>query len=207
MKVLLNTCAVILVSYMVGKDIFPEIFRNFFMFWGINIGLVILLAIGFARSLSIYFQKEERTIKSFSNAAWFLLLFLSVLILPITVHYGMGSLNTFELSRNKGLPINDTSSPETEERRKYLAGFLFGQYGTKIPYRLDSGEYKIFQPTEDQVKKYENSLERHKETIDLELQLSKLALLSFNLAITQAVLFFVAFIVTIIYEQKKENKK
>ncbi len=207
MQILLTLSSITFLILIVGREMFPSILGNFYVFWGLNLSLVIMLAIGFAKSLSIYFQGDQKTINTFSNAAWYLLLFLSVLIIPITVHYGMNSLNNFNFSYDRGLSIKDTSSCETEESRKFMAGFLFGQYGIKIPYRLDSGDYKVFQPTEEQIKEYTAKFEEQKEINELELQLSNLAWSSFRLAIIQAVLFFVVFVGTVLFEQKQLNIK
>ena len=202
MNTLLSTCYITWGIYFWGKDLIPSVFRNFYVFWGVNIGLIVLLSIGFAKSLSIYFQTKNKKIQSITHSAWFLLLFLLIIILPITVHHTMESFNTFS---DRMLRIMDTSPPETEERRKKMASFIFSQYGLQIPYRLDSGAYETFQPTEKQEKKYEVKLESNKETIELGQKLSRISWLSSKLAIIQAVLFFVVFVGTILYEQKQEN--
>lgn len=205
MRILLPLSSITFLITIFGREIFPSIFGNFYVFWCVNLSLIIMLAIGFAKSLSVYFQGDKKTIKSFSNVAWFLFLFLSVLIIPITVHYSMKTLDSFSMTSDRGLPIKDTSSPETEESRKFMASFLFGQYGIKIPYRLESGDYIIFQPTEEQIKEYTAQLEGQKEINELEFQLSELAWSSFKLAIIQAVLFFAVFVGTILFEQKQIN--
>lgn len=206
MKILLNTCVIIFASYLFGKHLLPSLFGNFFVFWGVNISLAILLAIGFSKALSIYFQQECKTIKSFSNSAWFLLLFLTIIIIPISVHHSMDSLNTFKTSSLHALPVHDSSAFDTEERRKLYAKFVFGEYGIKIPYKLESGEYITFEPTEDQIEKFNIRQEQKEETIEIEQNLSRVAYSSFRLAIIQVVLFFVVFVSTTIYSQYQENK-
>ncbi len=119
----------------------------------------------------------------------------------------MDSLSTFAITMDRALPIKDTSTPGTEESRKCLASFLFTQYGIEIPYKLDTGDYKIFQPTEKEIKEYEDKLKRQKESIEIEKKLKSVAWSSFKLATIQAVLFFVVFLSTLIYEQKQVIQK
>jgi hypothetical protein len=207
MKKLLYTCYIIWGIFFFGKDYFPIIFRNFYIFWSVNIGLIVLLSVGFAKSLFIYFKTEDKTIKSISHSALFILLFLLMNILPITVHHAMNTLKIFEISADRILPIRDTSAPDTQKSRKCLASYLFIQYGIKIPYKLDSGEFKIFKPSKEQIKEFEMKLNRQKETLLLERNISRLAWSSFVLSIIESVLFFIVFVATMIYEQKKESIK
>ena len=112
MRILLPLSSITCLILIFGRELFPSIFGHFYVFWGVNLSLIIMLAIGFAKSLSVYFQGDQKTIKTFSNAAWFLFLFLSALIVPITVHYSMKTLDNFNMTSDRGLPIKDTSSPE-----------------------------------------------------------------------------------------------
>ena len=50
MKKLLNTCYIIWVIYFVGKDIFPLVFRNFYVFWGLK-GKTLIFPLGFSAFL------------------------------------------------------------------------------------------------------------------------------------------------------------
>lgn len=206
MKILGNICAIVWVVYLFGKHLFPSLFGNFFVFWGINIFLALFLAIGFAISLSIYFHQDYKTIKSFSNSASFLFMFLMILILPISVHHTMNSLNTFSTAQNHLFSVKNTSDCETEEGRLFYAKFLFERYGIKIPYQLDSGDYITFKPTEDLITKYRRRLEQQEETIKIEQNLSRLAYSSMKLAIVLSVVFFLSFVITILYVQYQEKK-
>lgn len=203
MKLLLTISSILLILNNVGKDLLPTLFSNIIIFWSVKLALVSLLSVGFAKSLSNYFEEKNRSLKSFFNPACFLLLFLCELIIPITVHYGMGSVNTFELTNDRKIQIIDTNSLETEEKRKFMAGFLFEQYGVKIPYELDRGGFVTFDPTEEQVSKYNSKLKRNKEAIELSFQLSKLAWSSFKLAIVQAFLFYILFVAICLFTSIK----
>jgi hypothetical protein len=202
MKLLLTISSVLLILSAVGRDLLPTLFSNMIIFWSIKLALVSLLSVGFAISLSNYFEETKRSLKSFSKSACFLFLFLCELIIPITVHYGMDSLDIFELTNDSKMQILDTNSLETEEKRKFIAGLLFQQYGVKIPYELDQGGFVTFDPTKEQVSKYNAKLKSNKEAIELNLQLRKLAWSSFILAIVQAFLFYILFATTIIFINK-----
>jgi hypothetical protein len=120
-----------------------------------------------------------------------------IIIIAMSVHHTMNSLNTFATSKYHLNFIKDTSDIDNENGRIFYAQFLFEQYGIKIPYRLDSGEFVIFQPTEDLIEKYKKRLDQQKAKIEIEKNLSRTAYSSFKLAIAQAVVFFFSFVTTV----------
>ncbi len=117
----------------------------------------------------------------------------------------MNAISTPVLSSSHMLPVKNASECENEVNRKWEAGFLFQQYGIKIPYRLDSGEYVIFEPTASEYEKYNKRLQQRKEMIDLELELNRKSISSSKVAMIHGICFFILFMATMLYEKRKIN--
>jgi hypothetical protein len=204
MKILLSICSIIYAISVFGRPLFPAIFNNLYTFWIINIVLAVLVPIGFAKSLAIYFRQETKNLKSIKDVSLFLLIFFMAILLPITVHHSLNSLKTPVLSSEPMFSIKKTSECNNEENRKWEAEFLFRQYGIKIPYKLDSGEYEIYEPTPNEIKKHNKKLEERKEMLALEMELNRRSRSSSVVATVHIVCFFVFFITTMIYEKKRK---
>ena len=103
--------------------------------------------------------------------------------------------------------LEKLTESSTEAKRSAMARNIYLKYGQSIPYQLEKGEYKIYEPTEgDMVKFQEGESTRH----SIESIYDEMRIKSYELAIIQeivALAFFILVPVTLFIEQKILQRK
>ena len=87
MNKLLNICIALWIVPFLGKQYFPEIFGAWYIQWPAVILLSVLLPIGFAKTLSFYYQSKPKSLKSISRPTAFLLIFCALQLMQLPVYY------------------------------------------------------------------------------------------------------------------------
>ena len=209
MKIIVNICAILFVIQAFGrKYLFPEIFGLWYIQWSISALLAFFVPLGFSKSIIFYFKHEEKSLKQLSYSIIFLFIFCFNLAIKSIPHYVSASWLE-HVSYNildKTKILENISTLQTEEKRKESASIIFWEYGKKVPYKLDSGEYIMFQPTINDISKFENWKKKKNEISATIVQIETSAKNAIFFQVMEVILFFMIFSINFFYETKRYKK-
>lgn len=202
MRTLLNTSTTLWIFYYFGPKAFPELYQYPILLWSAIILLAILLPIGFGGSLSAYFNKTEQSLKSILLPTYFLGIFLAALIWPLTTTYGLNSLTSTyhsDIKLLKGVTI-----AQTEESRQFWAKTIFEEYGQRVAYKNASNEFVLYEPTVEDTQKYKEKKKFNEDYEKTMINIGEQSLSAMQISLMLTILFFVFFVLTLVYMQKRE---
>ena len=210
MKIILYTSFILFLILQWGAKILPQIFGHSIVQWPVAVLLAIIIPIGFAKSLQQFYEKEKRNLKDLSIPISFIILFCLQLFLSISSFYLQNSL-LISLNTNYNIAIKSLdilSSNAPPDSRKFSARLIYQEFGKEVPYKNEDGEYILFQPNEEDRKKFEVNSNTRKEQERLTDQLYDQSKAFAYLAIMQLACFMFIFpIVLILIEKFKPTKR
>ena len=202
MKTTLNICVFLWVFAYFFPKAFPVLTKYPYILWFAIVLLSILLPVGFAYSLKGYFDSNKKTLKSIVIPTSYLGVFLSALIWPLVTTHGLNSLSAYPYMSDLKL-ISGLTAAENEESRLFWARTLYEEYGQKVAYKNSNDEFVIFEPKEEDVKKYKERRKFNEESEKLMLNIGAQARSAMNISLVLVGLFFILFVSALIYIQKK----
>lgn len=206
MNKLLYICIFLLIVPFIGRQYYPEIFGVTYIQLPAIIMLMLLLPIGFAKALSIYFKTDIKSLKLIFRPIAFLLLFCVLLLMHLPANYVVTTL--FAVGPNYVLDNSDLdilegiSKADTVDKRKLFAKIVFENSGDIVPYKLDSGEYAMYEPTELDRKEYERNRKAKELNKTYKEFIVNASLQSIYLQAAELISFLLIFTITLIIEQK-----
>jgi hypothetical protein len=127
--------------------------------------------------------------------------------------YNNSLLRLFEGNlTNKSFPDHAISILEApvsmtqEKGRIFAARSIFKEYGKKVPYKLATGRYSIFQPTEQDIEDYDKRKKQKEEMEQLFSKLANQSKISGYLSFLYIFSFLLLTPVTLLYEKNKLSK-
>lgn len=202
----MNFCLVLFIILVVGRDIYPRILGHWFVQWPIIGILAILLPVGFGKSIADHFKSKTQNLKTLFFPLGFLFIFLFLLIFPLL--YNLMILNLLDLIPTRSLVYDGKLLEKTvvgsdENKRISAARLIFSVYGNKVPYRLGSGEFAVYEPTEGEIGEYEKRIQsRVNEKKSIE-QIKKQSYVFNCFQVLGISCFFILSCVTFIVETKR----
>jgi len=210
MRKLEITCIVLLVLPSLVHLALPESYPNRIIVIPLLLTLAVLLPIGFAKAIQLYILRRESTLKALFRPLFFLVLFFLKLYGPISAHHAMLSgylLVDSLVPAYSSVIIEGPVNGKTEEGRKIVAQAIYWEFGAKVPYKTDIGEYVVFEPSDNDVDRFETNLKHANEAKRVKEMSLKIHREGLYLSITQITVFLLVFAATLYYEQKNAYKR
>ncbi|MCY7297565.1 hypothetical protein [Alteromonas sp. a30] len=188
MKYISAICFALFIFPLVGKFAFPILISNWVINWVMFGVFSILLPIAYAHS---HVQRK----KSFQLNEFLLLFCISVGLHAFSSQALITAdnlLNSAVYERFSYAQLFEkTYVDNAEEDNQTFAQFIYWKDGISVQYKLNSGEYALYEPTSDDIRKYQENVDVNK---------SKQALNTFNTEQSKIAMFFTIFqIVTFIF--------
>ncbi|MCJ8273597.1 MAG: hypothetical protein MJK04_29875, partial [Psychrosphaera sp.] len=144
---------------LVLKDVFPSFFKPWFVSQSIFIGMALIMPVWLARSLFMlfYYPRKEKGRQSVVSVLFFFSLHMTLMF---GVLYGMNRVGEIVQVKHENIDSIDgtffrSMYKATNQRQRVLvAGFVYRQFGAILPYQLDTGEFKVFNPTDKDKKAF-----------------------------------------------------
>lgn len=199
---LLNICVLLIVIPTLGKMYYPNLLSSLYIQVPSVILASVLLGAGFVVSLSKYFKTNKPSFAGILLPSGFLLVFILLQLLSLFAVKVMTPLTSFKawgvISENKIL--DRLTSGVSESERLRVAQFVFTDYGSRVPYKLDSGQFVQYEPTEADfkiLKESQLSAVQYKKMMEMNAYLASYIL---QLSILELLLFFTGFAGAFLWE-------
>ena len=204
MKFILYPTLILLTVYPWGARFIPEVFGYPVVQWSALILLAVLVPMGFGVSLVEYFEQKNKKIKHLVNPIFFLLIFCSQLLIPIfAVQSSQKTLLVLTTGNDFAIKSLEILSSDAHPRsRKISAQIIYEEYGKKVPYKSENGEYFIYEPSDEDRKKYNKKSEFRKEQEAIIKNLMKQGKIHMFSAVIQILCFLVVVPIAIILREK-----
>jgi hypothetical protein len=208
MNKLLNICIALWIVPFLGKQYFPEIFGAWYIQWPAVILLSVLLPIGFAKTLSFYYQSKPKSLKSILRPTAFLLIFCALQLMQLPVYYVSTKLFSIQpiFVASDTSALDALSMADTEEKRKISAQIIFHEYGKKVPYKLNSGKFVIYEPTKSDKSIYEESRKIKQNSDTYKSLIINSSIQTIYIQAIEITCFFLLFTITLILEQSQQSR-
>ena len=181
MKYLSAICFALFFFPLIGKYVFPILVSNWVINWVMLGAFSILLPIAYAHS---HVQQK----KPFQLNEFLLLFCLSVGLHAFSSHALITTDNLLNSAIHERFSyaqlFEKTYVDNAEDDNKTFAQFIYWKDGISIQYKLNSGEYAVYEPTPDDISKYQ-------ENVDVSIK--KKALNTFNTEQSKIAMFFTLF--------------
>jgi uncharacterized membrane protein len=180
---------IIFILFLSGKEWLPSILNHIYSQWLLIALLVVLTSIGFVKSFSSLYSTTNCNYRKILEPLYFLFIFCSVIAFLGVTHLTILSiydLNSFSVSYEIKKLECLSCEKCTESTRKKMAQVLYWHFGQKLPYLKKSGKYEIFNPSDNDIQKANESQAKRTEIrkiIDSAAESSKKALIIQLLAI------------------------
>ncbi len=181
MKYLSAICFALFIYPLVGKFAFPILISNWVINWVMFGVFSILLPIAYAHS---YVQRK----KPFQLNEFLLLFCISVGLHAFSSQALITTDNLLNSSVYERFSyaqlFEKTYVDNAEEDNQTFAQFIYWKDGISVQYKLNSGEYAVYEPTPDDISKYQENLD---------VSIKKKALNAFNTEQSKIAMFFTLF--------------
>ena len=97
------------------------------------------------------------------------------------------------------------STAETEAKRKAAAQIIFNEYGNKVPYKLESGKYILYEPTISDISSSEISKQQKESITFYKKVIIENAFQTIYLQAFELISFALLFAITLFVKQKSTN--
>ncbi|WNC71646.1 hypothetical protein RGQ13_16190 [Thalassotalea psychrophila] len=164
MKYLLAICYILFFIPFIGKFIFPILISNWIVNWFLIILLSILLPIGYAKSLTDCANGTEKAKKPATTINEFLFIFCLSIGLHVfssqTLIATDNLLNAMATEKVNSAEIFQlTYKDHAEKNNRGFAQIIYWRQGVLIQYKLNSGAYKLFEPSQSDIDMYRENVE------------------------------------------------
>ena len=209
-RILLATIFIWVSVGLIQLVIWPDTFPNRIYTVPLLLVAAVLVPLGFVISIKKFFTQKSKVPLIYSIIFLGVFLFDIDNLIEITHRLETERLKIRELSYDLGkkFPIVEgPTSAETETERLNMAQYVYREYGARVPYRLESGEYQIYDPTGKDVEVFNtNKAMFEKATKTNEYAISVLRESRYML-LAKIILFFVVVSVYFLIEYKNANKR
>jgi len=208
-KLISILASIIFILFLNGKKWFPGSFNHIYVQWLLIGSLVLLTSIGFVRSFASLYSTNNCKYSKIVEPIYFLFLFCSVIIflgVPHLTILSLYDLDSFSMGHETKILEGLTSREGTDLTRKKVAQILYWEFGKKLPYLEDSGEYLLYNPSDKDILKASDGKAQRKEirkTIKYAAEVSKNALMA---QLSAIVGFFITTSITILVERHNIHK-
>jgi hypothetical protein len=168
----------------------------------------ILVPIAFATSLHSYFIAPM--LKKLFSSLSYLLIFIVIITSALVLFYSSNSSYYILATHNyRHAPelFNGPIEAEDLNSRKNAAKIIYSEYGGKVPYKLDSGVYMVYEPTTEDIAVLKENLSMRKQAKELKTHLKTYSYYSLYISIYLLLAFFILFSGTIYIKQRQVNQQ
>ena len=189
MRYLSTVCQILFLIPLIGHYLLPVLVSNLYVNWSLFTLLSVLLPLGYSKSLANYSKEMEIDNQFPLKLNIFLVLFCLSVGLKVFINQSLMYVNnitndSLEPKYNAAQLFEKTYLDNAEEHNKLASQFIYKEYGVAVQYKLDSGEYMVFEPSPSDIE----SSKAHEE-INLKFK----ELNKFNIEQSKLTMFFSAF--------------
>jgi len=201
MDKLLNITLILWVFSLLSKQWLPEAFGNQYFQWPLFFILACIVPYGFAKS--IFLNKKSRAI------VFLLIPLCNLVLLTCGNHLGHALIENMQFihpshKQNSKLLSLPLKAP-TEENRYIAARMVYVEFGVSVPYKTINDEFVQYEPTEEDIKKYNNQASLYHEGNELMSELVRQNNERSYLALLQVIVFALVFCITYCFSDLKNS--
>lgn len=208
MKLILYSTLLLLVIYPWGAILFPEILGSSLMHMVTIVLLSIFISLGFALGIGKYYEEGEKRLNSLIYPVFFLILFCKNTLVPLSfLHIDQKNIKNPWLDNELILKrLELIYSNEDNGSRKISAQLFYEEYGKKIPYKDEKGDYLLYDPSILDKKKFQTNAEMKSKLKDLSNQHLNITKSKLFTALVQISSFLLIVPLAIILNEKYKQK-
>ena len=191
------------------RSTFPEFLNHDFIQTPSLVIFSILAPVGFANNLWVYFALEAKSTWQWFRPASYLILFCLIFtgsqIGLYGAHSTLSNLDVIDRSVSSKL-LSELGAAETEEQRAMVAKYIYSEFGAPLPYAKQNGSVTIYEPDQEAIELYQESVDIQKQATVVKAFLKSLARESMLISIYLVSSFLILFCACMFYQQNKANK-